>query len=497
MRPTLAPTKRQWGPTLDALARSLIIAPRTWVLRWSWRNLWLASSVQERLRRRFTAAGQAVLAASLTAALFGLDTRQTASYQAFALGAGLLLTAWMGSRRAPRGLIAHRRLPRHATVGEPCRYVIELTNDGPRAVAGLEAEECLPDPRPNRAAFLATPSPGTKRVSPLARLFGYPRWEALVHQRRLAEPMTPLALPRIGAGGHHRQTLEITPRRRGVLRLDALAVARTDPLGLMRKAALIGGVDRLLVLPRRYPVRPRPRPGRRRFQPGGITLAATVGESREFVGLRDYLPGDSPRHIHWAAWARCGEPVVKEYQDEYFSRHALILDCFPPTNALAEAAFECAVSVAASFIEPLVEAGGGTDSLLDLLLVADRAHTITAGRGLMSSQAMLELLAGLEPIPMRGPPDNAPGGRRPPGFATLADSVLARAPLLSACLLVLLDWDSERRGLVARLRALGLPMQVLVVGRFAAPLDPGPMGGLANELVVVDPLDPAPTLASL
>jgi len=79
----------------------------------------------------------------------------------------------------------------------------------------------------------------------------------------------------------------------------------------------------------------------------GVALASNVGQSEEFVSLRDYRRGDPLRHIHWRSWAKAGKPVVKEFEDEFFVRHALVLDTFidDPHSEL----FEEAVSVAASF----------------------------------------------------------------------------------------------------------------------------------------------------
>ena len=48
--------------------------------------------------------------------------------------------------------------------------------------------------------------------------------------------------------------------------------------------------------------------------------------------MRDYRPGDPLRRIHWKSWAKTGRPVVKEYQDEFFVRHGLILDTFQNTE---------------------------------------------------------------------------------------------------------------------------------------------------------------------
>lgn len=425
------------------------------------------TGLQERLCRRFTPAGRVLLAGTLVAGLFGVDTRQSLSFQAFSLGTALLLLAWLGSLRRPRGLSASRQLPRCATVGEVCRYRVEVENRGGRPAGGLTLSEELPDPRPGLETFLNTPVSGEARANPVDRLFAYPRWQRLLQRGVWAEAPPARPPADLAPGARRTVEMELTPRRRGVLRLDALRIARGEPLGLGWRTQRTASAQRLLVLPRRYPVPPRRPPGRRRLQPGGVNLAAAVGDSREFIGLRDYRPGDSTRHIHWAAWARSGEPAVKEYQDEYFSRQALILDSFAAPGR--EADFEAAVSVAASFVEPLLEG----DALLDLMFVADRAYTYTGGRGLISPRGLLEVLACV-------------GVAGEGGFDSLGDAVLRQAPRLSACLCVLLAWDRPRRALVARLGALDLPLQVLVVGA-AGPLEPGPLAHRPDALRRLDP----------
>ena len=131
-----------------------------------------------------------------------------------------------------------------------------------------------------------------------------------------------------------------------------------------------------------------------------------------------------------------------------------MLDSYAPPERAAE--LEAAVSVAASLVEPLQ----GPDSLLDLMFVGERAYTFTAGRGLASSQGLLEILACVQPA-------------RGAHFAVLTRAVLQQAPRLSACLCVLLAWDEPRRALVARLRALALPVRVILIGS-QAERDPGP-----------------------
>jgi uncharacterized protein (DUF58 family) len=80
----------------------------------------------------------------------------------------------------------------------------------------------------------------------------------------------------------------------------------------------------VLILPRRYPLPAIALPGTAKYHEGGVALAASVGQSEEYVALRDYRHGDPLRHIHWRSWARVGKPVVKEFEDEFFVRHALM-----------------------------------------------------------------------------------------------------------------------------------------------------------------------------
>src|SRR5262249_43051425 len=144
--------------------------------------------------------------------------------------------------------------------------------------------------------------------------------------RRAAIPAC--AVPSVPPRDERDVRVEFTPSRRGFVRFAGVTVARADPLGLTNALIELPLAQSLLVLPRRHPVPRLPLPGSRRYQLGGVILASAVGESDEFASLRDYRPGDPRRRIHWKSFARVGRPVVKEYQDEFFVRHALVLDTF-------------------------------------------------------------------------------------------------------------------------------------------------------------------------
>ena len=392
-------------------------------------------------RRRLTAAGTLALSALVAAGTLGVDTRRNVVYQGFAFVAALLLVAMLAAARFRVALNARRLLPAFATAGEPFTYRIVIENGSDRPQNDLRLPERLAASPPSAQTFRSFQAPGDEHRNWLDRLVGYPRWVWLM-RRAVGADVREQALPPIAPRSRVEVQIKIVPLRRGYLRFAELHISRPDPLGLFKGRIAAGGEDRLLVLPRRYALPPIQLPGGRRYQRGAMALASHVGESEEFVGLRDYRPGDPLRHIHWRSFARTGRPIVKEFQDEFFVRHTLVLDTF--AHGLPLARFEEAVSVAASFAAE-VRTG---DALLDLLFVGTEISCYTAGRGLAGVELLLEVLACVQP------------SDRP--FAHLAQAVLERAADLSGAILVLLSWDEERRDLVRKLR--GLPVLVLVIG---------------------------------
>jgi len=66
----------------------------------------------------------------------------------------------------------------------------------------------------------------------------------------------------------------------------------------------------------------------RRSWKGGLGnwAGAGVGSSIDFQDHRPYVPGDDPRHIDWAAYARSGQTIMKLYREEVSPRLDLVLD---------------------------------------------------------------------------------------------------------------------------------------------------------------------------
>ncbi|HEV8308824.1 MAG TPA: DUF58 domain-containing protein [Methylomirabilota bacterium] len=401
------------------------------------------SSADFRIRRRFTKAGLLLLGSLAAAAVIGLDTNQTMAYQAFALLLALLAISVASSVVFRPRLAVRRILPRYGTAGVPLAYRVVVDNRGDRRLTGLVLIENLVDPRPSYEAFSDTPDEIEDADNWFDRVVGYPRWQSLIARSRGAT-MDEQALPPLPPGGEIEVRVELTPLRRGPLRFVGATVARPDPFGLFRALHTIPLSQSVLVLPRRYPVPDLRLPGSRKYQQGGVALAASVGDSEEFVSLRDYRPADPLRRIHWKSWARVGKPVVREYQDEFFVRHALVLDTF--TKIEGTEVFEAAVSVAASVACSI----RSEDALLDLMFVGPEAYCFTVGRGVAHTERMLEVLAAVRSC-------------RDRPFAALHRLVIERYAVLSGAVCVLLGWDEARQRFVDHLDALGVPKLVLVV----------------------------------
>ncbi len=410
--------------------------------RLHYRLLRLVTSFDRAVRERLTGAGKLAAISAFMAAIVGLDTHQSLASQVFTLLAALLvLSAGLALLFRPQAQV-RRRLPRFATAGEALTYRISVSNAGTRPLADLAVRERFSDARPSFEEFRRAREPREGRRNWVDRKGGYFRWRHLV-ERRLPERAEggPLALTPPGA--HTEVHASLLPRRRGVLSFAGIDLVRPDMFGLAYGRARLPLPDRLVVLPRRYRLPAVLLPAQRLLQPGGHALASSIGDSEEFLSLREYRPGDSLRRVHWKSFARTGEPVVKEYETEFFERHALVLD----TGAATESeAFEEAVSIAASFVYTI----DTQECLLDLVFVAGEPECHTAGRGEASNVHLLEVLAGLGPS-------------APAKFDELAREIVAMRGTLSSAVFVLLAWDAPRKALVSALSAAGLGVRVLLV----------------------------------
>lgn len=125
----------------------------------------------------------------------------------------------------------------------------------------------------------------------------------------------PVAWLDVPAQGHISGYLPLNSQKRGWLRAPRFAVATEFPLGLLHAWTWIELDMNTLV----YPAPAAP--GRTPPVAAGDSGIAAVNRPGvdEFVGLRSYAPGDTPRTIHWKSFAKLGIPLVKHFGESVSS----------------------------------------------------------------------------------------------------------------------------------------------------------------------------------
>lgn len=416
------------------------------VVYWCYR---ISTGLSYRAGRRLTRAGWMVVIALLASMMMGTDTDNTVVYQALPILVFMLLTAALFGFFFRARFAATRLLPRFGTVGRPLYYRVMVKNLSAKPQSDLVYLENISDPRPSYNEWKAAAIADNRKIRPF-------RVSGRRDKRHRLANIKEAPVPEIPPKGEVEVRVELEPLKRGVLKFAGVTLARPDPFGLFRGFAKVPLAQTTLILPKRYPLPPIAMPGTMKYQEGGVAMASNIGRSEEFVSLREYRRGDPYRHIHWRSWAKTGKPIVKEFEDEFFVRHALVLDTF--IDDPRSEAFEEAVSVAASFACTLIS----QESLLDLLFVGPQAYCFTAGRGLAHADQMLEILASV-----RVCTDES--------FGKLEHLIMQHASSVSGCICVFLAWNDERRRLVEKITSLGVPTLVLLVA------EPGVKADLSRE----------------
>lgn len=388
-------------------------------------------------------AGNFLIYALILTACLGLDSFRSMVYQLFSLLLSLFAVSAILSFKSPKGLLAKRILPEYATAGTPVNYTVLIENRTGRPKKGFEIRERFSNATPSLQAFANTREPHEHLRNPWDRKFKVQRWKWLIRQKKNAV-VTRRPVPAVSPKGRVTIQTELTPLNRGYIYLKGFTFLKKEPLGFMRAFYHTTSEARLLVLPRRYNVPGINLPGSRKHHTGGIALTSKIGNSDEFISLREYRPGDPMRLIHWKSFAKTGKLIIRENRDEYFVRHALILDTHAPEGATQ--GFETAVSLAASYVSNL----GTGESLLDLFFAGNRAYHYASGRGLLGNTKFLEILALIQPTK-----DNS--------FAPISRAVLKYKKLLSGCILILNCLDNERLDFVNNLKANGITTTAFLV----------------------------------
>lgn len=262
-----------------------------------------------------------------------------------------LVLNWRLVMASLRGLTVRRKLPPHATAGEPFTVELALTNH-----------------RSSFSSWLLRVTDWVERVdadstSPLSTNSGHSpvRWRRLFSQPDAisAEALVQQA----PAGTTTTASYRLTIHRRGQYRFGPLSLSTRYPLGLVRGHVRFDQDDALVVVPRL---------GQLTQQWIELTEADLLGDERrhpqrgfaegDYYGLRPWQTGDSQRWIHWRTTAKLNTPTVRQFERQQSHDLAIILDPWLPDAPQTEdlGRLELAISLAATALVDMGKRGGGT-----------------------------------------------------------------------------------------------------------------------------------------
>lgn len=248
----------------------------------------------------------------------------------------------------------------------------------------------------------------------------------------------------------------ILPEKRGVYSLPAPIADSTFPFGVFRWTSRGQDAQRLLVYPDFRSLNSVSLPVGLRYQRNAIARVSKVGESMEFLGCREFRTGDNPRHIHWASTARTGELIVREFQEEYLARMALIVDTTVNAPGALRRFFsvkehvyrdlEAALSLAAAISEHLLKG----DFVVDLFAAGPEIYHLKTGRSLSQFENILDILACIDPCHSEC-------------FGSLKPEILSEIASIGSVVLILLKWDDTRAALVRQLVESGTVVKTIII----------------------------------
>lgn len=271
-----------------------------------------------KMEYRITRSGWIYILGTLLVALAALNTGNNLLFLILACLIALILMSGILSTVCLSGVELKLEMPEHIFAGQTERAEVELKNEKLTMPSfSLTVEAVTPKKTDAAAAMLQS------RV-----YFPYlPRQEAL------------------------RQRVPVTFPHRGVYRQNTFRIVTRFPFGFLQKARRLEMKKEILVYPSVETVAD--------FQEifagvEGALESMTKGRGQDLYALREYLPTDSARHVHWKASARLGSLMVREFTHEEDFRMLLVLDPHlppkvepPSSSALRNPRFERAVTLCA------------------------------------------------------------------------------------------------------------------------------------------------------
>jgi uncharacterized protein (DUF58 family) len=254
-----------------------VLAKRT-PLRW----------ITYRMEYKLTREGWIYIGGIVLVALAAINTGNNLLFLVLACLIASILMSGVLSSLTLAGVELNLQLPEHIFAGQTLRGTVELKNE----------KQSMPS--------FSLRVEGVNKKNTGAPLFS-----------------TPVYFPYLPRHESVKQSVPLQFVRRGVYRQEAFRIVTRFPFGFLQKARRLDMGSQALVYPSVEATA--------EFLdvlPGiqGAIESLAKGRGQDLYALREYLPTDSARHVHWKASARLGSLMVREFAREDDLRVLLVLD---------------------------------------------------------------------------------------------------------------------------------------------------------------------------
>ena len=169
----------------------------------------------------------------------------------------------------------------------------------------------------------------------------------------VGESLHRYGVPALAAGATNEESFTVRTERRGVIGVGPAITRRGDALGVFSRDAVWAPLQEILVRPPLVPLQEMGAGLLRDLE--GVSTDSLSQSDLAFHALREYVPGDDLRHVHWRSSAKAmgasgdSQLLVRQYLDTRRSHATVVVDDTAASWGSDEA-FETAMSVAASIL---------------------------------------------------------------------------------------------------------------------------------------------------
>jgi hypothetical protein len=141
---------------------------------------------------------------------------------------------------------------------------------------------------------------------------------------------------RVARGESVELPVVLATRRRGRFKLPPVRVFTLFPFAIGRNELARMQTGAVTVLPRLARVGASLDARASSFAEDGESFRRGVADPTDYLGSREYVPGDDIRRVDHRAWSRWGRPVVREFGVPSSAAPVLVFDCRPPVALPAD-----------------------------------------------------------------------------------------------------------------------------------------------------------------